>query len=242
MIHLDSRNRTNQHDHNGQPVWQLKRPIACSTIRLLSAQIPHSFLTVSDDMPDNGLQFQVGATPLNVVLDPQHYTGTSLAAAIQSKVRALSGGAFAAFTCTFSQDTLRLTFGYTALYTVIATDRRMASLTGLVLNQVVFSSSTLHPPNQIELAPPCIYLVSSALGPSCISGSKTALVKPTFTIPCDQNVGSLISFSHASHFDQVLSYGDGPKNEISEIDMRITDQYGNTLNPSIPWCITMAYA
>jgi hypothetical protein len=193
-------------------------------------------------MPDTALQFQVGATPLNVVLDPQHYTGTSLAAAIQSKVRALSGGAFAAFTCTFSQDTLRIIFGYTSTYTVIATDRRMASLTGLVLNQVVFSSSTLHPPHQIELAPPCIYLVSSALGPSCVSGSKTALVKQTFTIPCDQNVGSLISFSHASHFDQVLSYGEGAKNEISEIDMRITDQFGNTLDPSIPWCVTMAYS
>ena len=241
MIHLDSRNRTNAHDHNGRPVWQLKRPIACSSIRLLSAQIPHSFLTVSNDMPDTALQFQVGATPLNVVLDAQNYTGTSLAAAIQSKVRALSGGAYAAFTCTFDQDTLRLTFGYTSTYTVIATDRRMASLTGLVLNQVVFSSSTLHPPNQIELAPPCIFLVSSALGASCISGSKTAMV-PTFTIPCDQNVGSLISFSHASHFDQVLSYGDGPKNEISEIDMRLTDQFGNTLDPSIPWCVTMAYS
>ena len=242
MIHLDARNRTNQHDHCGKPVWQLKRPIACSTIRLLSAQIPHSFLTVSGDMPDTALQFQVGATPLNVVLDPQHYTGTSLAAAIQSKVRSLSEGAYAAFTCTFDQNTLRLTFGYTSTYTVIATDRRMASLTGLVLNQVVFSSSTLHPPNQIELAPPCIYLVSSALGPSCISGSKTALGKPTFTIPCDQNVGSLISVSHASHFDQILDYGAGAKNEISEIDMRITDQYGNTIDPSIPWCITLAYA
>ena len=240
MIHLDSRNRTNAHDHNGEPVWQLKRPIACSTIRLLSAQIPHSFLTVSGDMPDNGLQFQVGATPLDVTLDPQHYTGTSLAAAVQSKVRAL--GAFAAFTCTFDQNTLRLTFGYSSTYTVIANDNRMASLTGLLLNQVVFSSSTLHPPNQIELAPPCIYLVSSALGPSCISGSKTALVKPTFTIPCDQNVGSLISFSHASHFDQVLNYGEGAKNEISEIDLRLTDQYGNTLDPSIPWCITLAYS
>jgi hypothetical protein len=68
------------------------------------------------------------------------------------------------------------------------------------------------------------------------------MVKPTFTIPCDENVGSLISFSHASHFDQILDYGAGAKNEISEIDMRITDQYGNTLDPSIPWCITMAYS
>ena len=94
----------------------------------------------------------------------------------------------------------------------------MASLTGLKLDQVVFNSSTLHPPNQIELAPAYIYIVSSALGQSCMSGSKTAAVKPTFIIPCDQNVGSLISFSYASHFDQVLNYGE-PKNEISVIDM-----------------------
>ena len=166
-----------------------------------------------------------------MILDAKHYTGTTLASSIQTKVRALSGGAYAPdFTCTFDQNTLRITFGYTSTYTMIATDRRMASLTGLSLNQVVFSSLTLHPPNQIELAPPCIYLVSSALEPSCISGSKTALVKPTFAIPCDQNIGSLISYLHASHFDQVLDYGEGAKMRFPR---SICASQTNTAIPSI---------
>ena len=35
---------------------------------------------------------------------------------------------------------------------------------------------------------------------------------------------------------------DGSERVDGELDLRLTDQYGNTLDPSIPWCITMAYS
>ena len=60
-------------------------------------------------------------------------------------------------------------------------------------------------------------------------------------IPVDQDVGSMISFNHASHFDQAISYGDGPKKLIHQIDMRIVDPHGHTLDPSIPFTVTLGY-
>ena len=191
-------------------------------------------------MPDGALQIQTGATPLDVVLDKKHYTGTTLASEIQTKVRALDA-AYAAFTATFDDTTLRLSFSFTSNYTVIATDDRMAAVTGLVKNKITFSSGALIPDNQVELCPPCLYLVSSSLGYACVSGTQTAKVKSSFVIPVDQDVGSMISFNHASHFDQAISYGDGPKKLIHQIDMRIVDPHGHTLDPSIPFTVTLGY-
>ena len=163
MLHLDSRHRVNTHEHAGTPQWHLTRPIACNSIKLLSCQIPHSFLTIAPDMPDDALQFQTGSTPLDVVIDKKHFTGTSLASEIQTRVRGLDA-AYAAFTATFDPTTLRLTFSYTSNYTVIATDDRMAAVTGLVKNKIAFSSGALISDNQVELSPPCLYLVSTSLG------------------------------------------------------------------------------
>ena len=191
-------------------------------------------------MPDDALQFQTGATPLDVVLDKKHYTGTTLASEIQTKVRALDA-AYAGFTSTFNDSTLRLTFSFTSSYTLFATDDRMAAVTGLVKNKITFSSGELNPDNQVELCPPCLYLVSTSLGYSCLSGVHSAKVKSSYVIPVDQDVGSMISFNHASHFDQVISYGDGPKKLVHQIDMRIVDPHGHTLDPSIPFTVTLGY-
>ena len=79
------------------------------------------------------------------------------------------------------------------------------------------------------------------MGYSCFSGAQAARVKPTFVIPVDQNSKSMISFSHASHFDQVISYGSGPKKTIHDIDIKVVDPFGHTLDPSIPFTMTLAY-
>ena len=239
MIHLDGRHRTNKHESNATPVWHLTRPIECNRITLKSVQLPHSFLTVPESIPDNSLQFQQsGSAAQNVVLTKRMYTGATLASEIQTQVQALGASAF---TCTFSEHTLKLTFSFTSTYTMIANDERMAMITGIAKDQVTFSSSTLIPDSQVELAPPNVYLVSSSLGSASLSAPIESRVKHTFTIPLDQDIGSMVSYHSQSHYPQVLDYGAGPKKTIHDIDFRVVDPHNNLIELSTPFCVTLAF-
>jgi hypothetical protein len=162
-LHLDT-----QYANNGDaktPQWQLSKPIRVSRLELLAANIPHSFYTVSESMSTSGgFKVQRSGSPADaVVLTPRIYTLSTLAAEIQTKIRA-ADAAYSAFTCVADLTTLKLTRSFGSLWNAQLSDPRYASLLGLADGTNNPSFNVLTSVNACTLATSCLYLTSKEIG------------------------------------------------------------------------------
>ena len=247
LLHLDSRNRE-PGSHNGNPTWHLKRGVCFRKLRLLNAVLPHSWYTVSDELSSNtsALQIQLSgeAAYSSVPVSAGIYNLASFATAFQSAVRSL-GAPYSAFTCTASTLTYKLTLGgMGAEFSVRILDPRWSALTGIELGVSSSVSTSITGNSQVELAFPHVYITSKKLSFGYDGLARSAsCIPPLYTIPVTENAGSVINYSRNSQFDQCVDYGGegGSRMHASEIDLQLTDPYGNVLDPMLPWTITLEY-
>jgi hypothetical protein len=98
--------------------------------------------------------------------------------------------------------------------------------------------------SQVELAFPHVYITSKKLSFGYDGLARSApCIPPLYTIPVTENAGSVINYSKNSQFEQCVDYGGegGSRMHASEIDLQLTDPYGNVLDPMLPWTITLEY-
>ena len=248
LLHLDSRNRESG-SHHGIPTWHLKRGICFRKLRLLNAALPHSWYTVSDELSSNtsALQIQLAgeAAYSSVPVPAGIYNLTSFATALQSAVRSL-GAPYNAFTCTASAVTYKLTLGgMGGAFSVRILDPRWSALTGIEFGVTTSSiNNSMIGTSQVELAFPHVYITSKKLSFGYDGLARSApCIPPLYSIPVTENAGSVINYSRNSQFDQCVDYGweGGSRMHASEIDLQLTDPYGNVLDPMLPWTITLEY-
>ena len=81
-LHLNTQYSSN--DSTTEPLWDLAKRIRVHSLRLLSANVPHSFYTVSESLSTSGgFSIQLsGASAEPIVLTSRIYNLTQLAAEI----------------------------------------------------------------------------------------------------------------------------------------------------------------
>ena len=204
-LHLNSQYANNTNAVT--PQWNLSKPIRVNRLELLAANVPHSYHTVSESMSTSaGFKVQRSGSPADtIVLTPRTYTLTTLAAEIQTKVRALDG-AYSAFTCVADLTTLKLTMSFGSLWNAQISDPRYASLLRLVEGINNPSFNVLNSENACSLATSCLYLTSKEIGtrfgPSPIGNGRQPAT--TFLISNNVDAGSEINWS-SREYDQKSS-------------------------------------
>ena len=231
---LDSRtasNRATDVTNGGRCTFHLTTPIRDVTcVSLSSACIPHSFYTL-----DDGSTFSLthSGSTTTVSLDSGIYSLALLAGHIQTQINVAS------FTCTASTTTLRLQFAFTGPFSIQVSDEKVAAVMGFAVNTVHQSAANaLLSTSVCELAPPMLSVTSQQLRSNYVSGTGTEL-PAVFTVPIDQNAGSMMVYNEHSHYTQKKKYSQPIS--LSQLDIELRDQFGTILNMNgLPWTFVLA--
>ena len=224
------------------PQWNLSKPLRVNRLELLATNLPHSFYTVSESLSTSGgFKVQRSGSPADtIVITPRIYTLSTLAAEIQSNVRA-ADSAYSAFTCTAALTTLKLTMSFGSLWNAQISDPRYASLLRLVEGINNPSFNVLNSENACSLATSCLYLTSKEIGtrfgPSAIGNGRQPAA--TFLISNNVDAGSEINWS-AKEYDQIISYEDPIV--LQQISMEVRDSHGYVLDTNgLHWNLAIGY-
>lgn len=222
-----------------------KQPVIAG-MKILQAEIPFVFDTLTTR--NNTFIFTLAGVQTTVTIPTGTYTGTSLAAQLQTLIQAISPG----FLVTWSDTTLRFTFTFSGgLFTwgFIFGDTRLNaySLMGFLPNTTttLFNNGSIVSPTVASVTGPYyLYLNSRTLGSmvnfNLPDGAATGSGPEMARIPINVNYGSVIFYNDpdpSRYFDFFVG------NQITSFDFYLTlgsDQYQKPLDmKGAPWSLKL---
>jgi hypothetical protein len=216
-------------------------------MKILSAEIPFVFDIVTTR--NNTFQFTLAGVPTTLTIPTGTYTGTTLAAALQTLIQTVSPG----FLVTWSSTTLKFTFTFSGgafTWGFIFPSRATAySLMGFLPNSTTtqfgngsFTSVTVASPT----GPYYLYVNSRAVGSlvnfNLPDGAATGAGPELCRIPINTNYGGVILYTDPDpekYFDFFIG------NQITTMDFYLTagsDQYQKPLDmKGVSWSLKIGF-
>lgn len=237
---------TNQIQYSWPQFYFTSRKLVVAGMKVLSAEIPFVFDTVSTR--NNTFTFRSGGTFTTITIPAGTYTGTTLATQLQTLIQVASPG----FLVTWSATTLRFTFTFsggpfTWGFTFPAGRQSAYSLMGFLPNsttEIFNNGSIVSPTVASPTGPYYLYLNSRTVGSlvnfNLPDGAASGAGPEICRIPINTNYGGVILYNDPDpekYFDFFIG------NQITSFDFYLTagsDQNQKPLDMKcVPWSLKL---
>lgn len=240
----NSTSPTNQLQYSWPQFYFTRKNLVIAGLKILSAEIPFVFDTVSSG--NNTFQFTLAGTPTTITIPAGTYTGTTLAAQLQTLIQVVSPG----FLVTWSDTTLRFTFtfsgGAVTWGFIFPAGRQSAySLMGFLPNSTTTftgNGSIVSPTVASPTGPYYLYLNSRTIGSlinfnladNAANGSGPEMCR----IPVNVNFGGVILYTDPDP-EKYFDFFTG--NQFNSFDFYLTLGSDQTQKPldmkGAPWSL-----